>query len=250
MIRARVFLCLAVAGLATAAWHIPRAAARALPATAMVAPPPLPPGGSYVPLGDGMRIQGLPVFVWLLDAPGSLRDIALWLTARQPALRDIWVAPGAVVVAGAAEGMHWAARLSDAGGGRTQGSISVLPVDAGPAAGIAGSRDLAVAGFGWPVPGGQLHFEFRSRDEGASVIEQVWTHGLAPAPLRQKLFDALAAGGWRAGGADAGGRAARPTSAEAPQEAYSWSRGRITLSTVIVPLDQGSGITAVVRIGG
>ncbi|AOB30797.1 hypothetical protein AKI39_08965 [Bordetella sp. H567] len=272
MKRADVMLAAAIGGLAPIAWH-PSCTAHALPAvvSASVTPPALPPGGGYTPLGESMRVQGLPVFVWLLDAPGSLRDIASWLSARQPALRDLWVRPGAIVLAGIAEGMHWAARLSDAGAGRTQGTISAMPVDVDAAygsrigtlaAGAAGGG-VGAAGAGrgsanpgpladpaWRLPGGQLHFEFRSRDEAASIVEQIWTHAVSPADLRKQLVRELLAAGWRPADSGAPGPGASAIAgAAAPPAAQSWSLGRRTLSLIIVPLDRGSGITAVTRIG-
>jgi hypothetical protein len=184
-----------------------------------------------------MRVQGYPVSMWLLDAPGALPDIASWLSARQPALRDLWVLPGAILLAGTADGMHWAARLSEVEGGRVRGAVSALHTEE--------HAPSAPAFSGWRLAGGKLHFEFQSRDEGALVVEQIWTHELPPAALRKWIFGQLLAAGWRP--ADPQGMALDEAVAQGAAP-YRWSRGRMTLSATLVALDAGSGITAIVRI--
>jgi hypothetical protein len=92
----------------------------------------------------------------------------------------------------------------------------------------------------WALKGGQLRFELRMREDAATVIEQVWTHDAAPADLGKQLARDLAAAGWR--------QAVSEASTATPM-GHRWSRGRMSLSTVIVPLDRGSGVTAVMRIG-
>jgi hypothetical protein len=77
------------------------------------------------------------------------------------------------------------------------------------------------------------------RQDAATVIEQVWTHDAAPADLHKRLARDLAADGWR------------PAMSEDPSGTRTesrWSRGHMNLSTIIVPLNHGSGVTAVMRI--
>jgi hypothetical protein len=227
-----------------------RASLSAVAVAVFPLPPVLPAGGSYVPLGEALHIQGQPVSAWVIDAPGTVPDIASWLTARQPALRDMWVMPGAAVLAGMAGGTHWAARLFEANG-RTRGTISALPV-AGGMGSQNGGADRALAGHppaaragmvsaepAWTLKGGHLRFELRMREGTATVIEQVWTHDEAPADLGKRLARDLAADGWRPAASQ------DPTSTRMENR---WSRGHLSLSTIIVPLDKGSGVTAVMRI--
>jgi hypothetical protein len=251
---------------------------------AFAIPPALPPGGNYTPLGDAMRIQGQPISAWIFNAPGSLSDIASWLTKRQPALRDLWVMPGSVVLAGIADGMQWVARLSDAGDNRTRGTISVLAMSHGAKSAEGsdvrdGARDPgAVRGIarvagqdrvtpdvapGWRLNGGKLHFDLRSRDKDAVTIEQIWTHAAPPLRLSKKLRGDLVADGWHSVGMDAMGMGAMDMGAtgtdatgtdatdamDARHAIHYWSRGGTTLSLTIVPLDLGSGVTAILRIG-
>jgi hypothetical protein len=213
--------------------HVHTIAMRAGAVSSFPLPPALPPGGNYAPLGEALHIQGQAMSAWVFDTPGSVPDVASWLTARQPALRDMWVMPGAAVLAGTAGDMQWAARLFDAGGGRTRGILSALSLSAAAPTSSAGSR--------WRPKGAQLRFELRSREESAMVVEQVWTHDAPPATLSRQLYSQLLAEGWQQ--ADA----RDPSSG---QTARDWSRDRMNLSMVIVPLDQGSGITTVLRITG
>ncbi|OZI23640.1 hypothetical protein CAL26_09380 [Bordetella genomosp. 9] len=220
---------------ATHAMHAMAGAARWQAAHLPMAPPALPPGSRFIPLVDGMSIQGLSLSAYVFEAPMPPADLAAWLTARQPALRDLWIMPDAVVLAGIADGLHWVARMSDAGAGRTRGTISALPTERHVASPDPSGRGDPVQAVPWQLPGGRLLFELRSRDDDAMVVQQVWTHGSAPLPLGEKLARELAREGWTA----AGGDAAR----------QRWTRGRVTLLVTIVPLDPGSGVNAVVRIG-
>ncbi|ARP81067.1 hypothetical protein CAL12_09570 [Bordetella genomosp. 8] len=235
---------------ATHATHLAPDAVRTQAAPPSLALPTLPPGSRFIPLGNGMFIQGLSMWAYAFEAPMQPADLATWLTARQPALRDTWVMPDAVVLSGIAEGVHWVARMSDVGAGRTRGTISALPTarhiaspdpsgSAGGERSVAGAAGAAsgpaVQAASWRLPGGHLQFELRSLDDDVMVVQQVWTHASAPLVLGERLARELERDGWR----EAGGGAAR----------QQWTRGRVTLLLTIVPLDQGSGVNAVVRIG-
>ncbi|ANN71572.1 hypothetical protein [Bordetella bronchialis] len=228
------FLRSSVAGLLACAWQLPCIGAGTMDAPAadvappLVVPPALPEGGGYIALGDALRVQGQSVHAWALDAPGAPADVAMWLTQRQPALRDLWVMPDAILLAGVANGVHWTARLADAGAGRTWGTLSVLALE----------RDPAPPPAAWRLPGGRLQFELRSREDRAELIQQIWTHATPPVLLETRLAGELAADGWRE---------AAPRETDVAMQA--WVRGRMTLSVAIVPFEQGSGVTAIVRIG-
>jgi hypothetical protein len=249
--RRRLGRLLAIVSTAFAA---PAIAARDLPT--FVLPPALPAGGHYSPLG-ALHIQRQLVSAWVFEAPGSVPEIMSWLSARQPALRDLWITPGVAVLAGFADGMHWAARLSDTGGGRTRGTISVLPMKQdpesvgngdvrrgfpthGPTAMPARRADAPQTKAPWRLKGAGLRFEVRSRDEGAEIVEQIWTHGAPPRDLGRMLARDLMADGWR--------QSETPAFASV-QGSGQWSRGPMSLSVVIVPLDGGSGVTTILRIG-
>jgi hypothetical protein len=179
-------------------------------------------------------MQGQPMAAWAFEAPGSVPAVAVWLSQRQPALRDLWVVPGSAVLAGMEGRRQWAARLFDAGWGRTRGTISVLPLHDAFA-------DPAPA-FAWRLNGGQLLFEFQSREDGGTVVEQVWTHAAAPSRLRNRVRRDLRAQGWR--------KVSAQDLAIGDGESC-WSRANTRLSMVIAPLDDGSsGVTVVLRVGG
>jgi hypothetical protein len=215
------------------AW--PRNAAATPGATlAAVTPPPLPQGGVYEPLGADVRVQGQAVAAWVFDAPATVPDLVAWFSARQPALRDMWVMPGSAVLGGVEGALHWAVRLYDAGQGRTRGTFSALSLaDAGRAASM---NDPGAVG--WRPKGADLQFELRLREDGHAVIHQVWTHALAPARVWRNTQDALAAAGWHA--------AAQTMPVEAG--CGMWSRSSTTLSVIVTAVGAGSGITTVLRI--
>lgn len=196
-------------------------------------PPVLPEGGRYEPLGKALRIQGQQVSAWAFDAPGSVPELADWLSRRQSALRDLWVTPYGVVLAGMDADVQWAARLFEAGNGRTRGTVSALSLRTNAMA--DGPRDRA-ATAAWRLRGGKLLFELQSRDTGEIVLEQVWSHASAPPDLHKSLQRELNAEGWTRG-----------VHAHAPV-VQQWVRGRARLSAHIVPLDGGSGVTVVLRL--
>jgi hypothetical protein len=210
---------------------------------AEVVPPSLPPGGHYASLGESLLIQGRPLSAWVFEVPGSVPMVAAWLSEQRPALRDMWVMPGSAVLGGVDHGRHWAARLFDAGWGRTRGTISVLPLDDMPAVLVPVPGPASMRP--WQLQGGQLRFELQSREAGDTVFEQVWTHAASPERLRRTLCRALRAQGWReAPAADA--------SIGDPDQ--NWSRERQRLSLVIAPIGRGgrggSGVIAVLRVRG
>lgn len=195
-------------------------------------PPALPAGGIYASLGNDLQIQGQALSAWVFDAPGSVPDLAVWLSRTQPALRDMLVLPGNVILSGTSGAVQWAARLSDAGAGRTRGTLSALTLDAAHAA-----RTPAVA---WRLDGGHLHFELRSRDGEHAVVEQVWTHDAPPPELLRALRRTLAASGWR--------EQAAAGEADAVPVHRIWSKRGVQLSVALVAAMPGSGVATVLRL--
>jgi hypothetical protein len=126
--------------------------------------------------------------------------------------------------------MHWTARLTDAGGGRIQGTISVLALR-------ASSRRPVPA---WRLPGGRLLVESRSREGSHRVSEQVWTHAAPPARLSAALHRRLAAAGWRT----------LPAGKAAGAGHHAWEKGRTRLLVAVAAVGTGSGVIAVLRVAG
>jgi hypothetical protein len=201
---------------------------------ASLTPPPLPYGGAYEPLGADIRVQGQAVAAWVFDAPATVPDMVAWFSERQPALRDMWVMPGSAVLGGVDGAVQWAARLFDAGHGRTRGTLSVLSLaDAGRA---PSTNDPAA--MGWRPTGANLQFELRLREDGHTIIQRVWTHALPPARVWRDTKHTLAAAGWRVAA----------HAIPAAPGCGIWSRSSSTLSVIVAALDAGSGITTVLRI--
>ncbi len=296
MMRPYVTPAPAIGGLAAIALHAPclahvpaaalhawRAAAQGLPTaaaayagSALVTPPALPPGGScHTPLGEGMRLQGQPVFAWVFDAPGSLRDLASWLTGPRsrrcgtcgwgrarscsPASRKAWhVGRSIVRCRRGPDAGH------DFGHGRGRGCHLRTPRQSLPAVGLAGgatepagarTAPLATEGGRRIRDGGCRaairDFEFRSRDEAASIVEQ---SGRMPFPVRlvhKQLAGEFLAAGWRP--ADVGAAGLGSIMADGTDHAAG-SAGLVARAHDAVRdhrsgEDQGSGVTAIMRIG-
>jgi hypothetical protein len=200
--------------------------------SAVLHPPVLPPGGQYTPLSEVLRVQGQQVSAWVFEVPGiTVAALAAWLTRQQPALSDIWVMPGSAVLAGIEGGRHWAARLFDAGSGRSRGTVSVMSL-------TEKSPNTASPAHVWQLSGGHLHFELQFREDNGMVTEQVWTHTLRPASLWQALRRDLMAAQWQ----EKRGHDALEVSG-----VHVWTRAQTHLSIFIVAWERGSGITTILR---
>lgn len=177
-------------------------------------------------LGEGLHVQGQPMLAWYFDTPGSVDEVAAWLSKGQPALRDMLVVPGTAILAGTDDARQWTARLSDGGSGRTRGTVSALSLR---------DRPVAQPSLPWTLGGGRLHFETRSREDKGAVIQQVWTHAAAPVRLWQQLQASLQAAGWQESTAQNDG-------------ARAWSRAATRLSLVVAPASVGSGVLSVLHV--
>ncbi|WP_233235183.1 hypothetical protein [Bordetella sp. LUAb4] len=199
---------------------------RVLAASVPAAPPApvLPAGGRYLSAGEQLQVQGQPMTGWIFEAPGDIREIAKWLSNQLPALRDLLVAPGLVVLSGMDAQSHWSARLTDGGRGWVQGTLSHLPLDQ--------ESRAPLPPVPWQPEGARLHFDVRWREARVTGAQQVWTHGATPADLRQRLRVALQREGWRASEADTAfpGR---------------WFKASAQLSVVVVEQPPGSAIVTV-----
>ncbi|WP_343738241.1 hypothetical protein [Achromobacter sp.] len=170
-------------------------------------------------LADRMWLHGMPAQVWVLDVPQSPSAVAKTLAAQQPALADLHVLPGQLVLSGRVGNDRWVAQLESAGMDRTVGSLSAISVRAAPTAQLPG----------WLPKGARVKSDVAVMESGVKVSDRIWQYAVPP----QKLAELLDAGMRRAGWVQQGDGADQ-----------WWARERERMKLWLVPLDGGSGLRA------
>jgi hypothetical protein len=218
-IRTAVALALCLATVRSAIGESPAVPDRALDALV------LPAGSEHVVALLHYRWFGLPLAARSFDAPGPLAVVMAQLRSAQPAFRDVRAQSNEVVLSGTQDGQQWIARLTPLGQGRVDILISTLSLPA------IGPMARPPANANWLPRDAHLRFDLAA-DDGHS-LQQIWTHGLAPAALAPMLHKALRVRGWVAasGFADA--------NTEVPS---AWSRGSTRLDLSLLPAEGGSAI--------
>ena len=179
----------------------------------------LPAGAVRERLADRMWLHGMPAQVWVFDVPQSPSAVAKTLAAQQPALADLHVLPGQLILSGRVGNDRWVAQLESAGMDRTVGSLSAISVRAAPTAQLPG----------WLPKGARVKSDVAVMESGIKVSDRIWQYAVPP----QKLAELLDAGMRRAGWVQQGDGADQ-----------WWARERERMKLWLVPLDGGSGLRA------
>lgn len=179
----------------------------------------LPAGAVRERLADRMWLHGMPAQVWVFDVPQSPSAVAKTLAAQQPALADLHVLPGQLILSGRIGSDRWVAQLESAGMDRTVGSLSAISVRAAPTAQLPG----------WLPKGARAKSDVAVMESGVKVSDRIWQYAVPP----QKLAELLDAGMRRAGWVQQGDGADQ-----------WWARERERMKLWLVPLDGGSGLRA------
>jgi len=179
----------------------------------------LPAGAVRERLADRMWLHGMPAQVWVFDVPQSPSAVAKTLAAQQPALADLHVLPGQLILSGRIGSDRWVAQLESAGMDRTVGSLSAISVRAAPTAQLPG----------WLPKGARVKSDVAVMESGVKVSDRIWQYAVPP----QKLAELLDAGMRRAGWVQQGDGADQ-----------WWARERERMKLWLVPLDGGSGLRA------
>lgn len=177
-----------------------------------------PAGSTYGLLANRVWIHGAPAQVLVFDVPKSTPELVHVLSGQQPALTDLHVLPGQLILSGRVGHDHWVARMEGAGKDRTVGSISLVSARAVPA-------DPLPA---WLPEGARLRLDVAVMDDGVKMSERIWQHALPPAQMAPLLEAGLRRDGW-----------AREPGAGAAQW---WTRAGGRMKLLLVPLDAGSGL--------
>lgn len=178
----------------------------------------LPPGSRQSLLADHLWIHGQPARVLVFEAPEAAVDLVRTLSRQQPALLDLNVLPGRLILSGQVGDDQWVAQLQSAGNGRTVGSISSLRVMSPPAE----PRPA------WLPEGARLRLDYAVMEAAIKVAERIWQHALPPAQLATVLEAGLLREGW--------------TRLPEDGSAQVWARRGDRMRISLVPVDTGSGL--------
>ena len=208
----------------------------------------LPPGALRERIADRLWLHGMPAQVWVFDVPQSPSVLARALTAQQPALADLHVLPGQLILSGRVGDDRWVAQMERAGADRTVGSISAINVRAAPAAHLPG----------WLPKGARVRADVALMEAGVKVSDRIWQYALPPQELAELLDAGLRRAGWTPQGdandaqdardardaRDAKDAIAARTARRPPGIGQWWRRDRERMRLWLVPVDGGSGIRA------
>lgn len=197
-----------------------------------------PAGALHERIADRLWLHGMPAQVWVFDAPQSPSALARALAAQQPALADLQVLPGQLILSGRVGDDRWVAQMERAGADRTVGSISAINVRAAPSAHLPG----------WLPKGARVRSDVVVMDAGVKVSDRIWQYALPPQELAGLLDAGLRRSGWTPqadtdDAKDANARAAR--SGVRPSGAGQWwARERQRMKLWLVPVEGGTGLRA------
>ena len=216
-----------LAGIAMPAFAGPAdLAAHALPngdpGKAMLSRLRFPAGSSHVLLADQLWLHGYPAQVVVFDTPATAPDLIRMLSAQQPALADLNVVPGQLILSGRIGDEQWVVQMQRTHDGRTVGSISSMRL--APASNLPASLPTP----SWLPAGARLHLDVVVMDAGVRVSERIWRHALPPARLAPLVQAGLLRDGWR-----------RQSEEGAVQ---SWARRNDRMQISVMPLETGSGL--------
>lgn len=179
----------------------------------------LPAGAVRERIADKLWLHGMPAQVWVFDVPQRPSALAKTLAAQQPALADLHVLPGQLILSGRVGNDRWVAQMESAGADRTVGSLSAIRVRAAPTAPLPG----------WLPKGARVRADVAMMEAGVKVTDRIWQYAVPP----QKLTELLDAGLRRAGWVQQG-----------EGDSQWWARERERMKLWLVPLDGGSGLRA------
>ena len=201
----------------------------------------LPAGAVRERVADRLWLHGMPAQVWMFDAPGRPSTLARTLAEQQPALADLHVLPGQLILSGRVGDERWVAQLEKGGADRTVGSLSAIPVRAAPTAYLPA----------WLPKGARVRSDVAVMESGVKVSDRIWQYALPPRKLAELLDAALRRTGWTPQGApysEEGGRAASANAAQmgtqAARDGQWWARERERMKLWLVPVEGGSGLRA------
>lgn len=197
-----------------------------------------PPGSSHVLLADQLWLYGYPAQVLVFDTPATAPNLIRMLSAQQPALVDLNVLPGQLILSGRFGDEQWVAQMQSTRDGRTVGSVSTMRLV--PASNLPTSLStplptsspkplpMSLPTPAWLPEGARLHLDFAVMEAGVRVSERIWRHALPPARFTPLVQAGLLREGWR------------QLSEDGPDQ--SWTRRNDRMRISVTPLETGSGL--------
>lgn len=179
----------------------------------------LPAGAVRERIADRMWLHGMPAQVWVFDVPQRPSAFAKALAAQQPALADLHVLPGQLILSGRVGNDRWVAQMERAGVDRTVGSLSAISVRAAPSAQLPG----------WLPKGARVRSDVAVMESGVKVSDRIWQYAVPPQKLAELLDAGLRRAGWVLQDDGAG---------------HWWVRERERMKLWLVSVDGGSGLRA------
>lgn len=178
----------------------------------------LPEGSHWTTLAERMWIHGQSAQVLVFDAPQSMLDLMRTLSSQQPALADLIVLPGQILLSGQVGQEHWVAQLQGTESGRTAGTIATLSM-----ASSMGETRPAWLPVGW-----RLRLDVAVMEANVKVADRIWQHALPPPRSAVMLEAGLLREGWSRG----------------PDEGASqfWHRERARMRVSLLPFESGSSL--------
>lgn len=198
----------------------------------------LPTGALRERMADRVWLHGIQAQVWVFDVPQSPSAFARSLAAQQPALADLHVLPGQLILSGRVGDDRWVAHMEKVGADRTRGSISAISVRAVPTAHLPG----------WLPKGARVRSDVAVMEAGVKVSDRIWQYALPPQKLAELLDAGLRRAGWtpqvepKAAGAASANTAGMGV--HAAGDGQWWARERERMKLWLVPVDGGSGLRA------
>lgn len=180
----------------------------------------LPSGSQDIPLGEQLRLYGVPVAIRVFDVPLGLTALAQWLSDKHPNLTELSVMPGKIVLSGMLDGALCTVLMESQGAKRTAGSISILNASLKTPA-----RTAAFAGMPSEA---RLRLDFSSIESGERVTQQVWSSSWPLERLRPVLHSGLRNTGWK--------------TIQSTAHSELWQRGSSRLQVALMPTEEGTGV--------
>ena len=180
----------------------------------------LPSGSQDIPLGEQLRLYGVPVAIRVFDVPLGLTALAQWLSDKHPNLTELSVMPGKIVLSGMLDGAFCTVFMESQGAKRTAGSISTLNVSL--------KTPARTATFAGMPSEARLRLDFSSIESGERVTQQVWSSSWPLECLRPVLPSGLRNTGWK--------------TIQSTAHSELWQRGSSRLQVALVHTEEGTGV--------
>lgn len=206
----------------------------------------LPLGSTQLPLGERMRLFGMPVDIRVFEIPASVDRAAQMLEQRYAGLSNIGVYPGQLVLSGEIDKQFWVFSLVPVGLAATRGTVSVTRSmalgnrpDVGRVSNITQITDADVTAddefsmisHAWLPDMAHLKLQFeQGADDGTRgrTLKQVWTIPSSVGATQRTIRRNLLRDQWR-------------LQSETVDTSH-WQRKQTAMQLTVTAVDGGTGL--------